>query len=625
MKKEKKVWAILLIAFWWAPNKTSAQDSLSATTLREVVITATKFPKRVSETGKVVTIIDEDQLTRAGGKDLSQVLNEQAGLVINGANSNPAKDKSVFLRGAAARYTLILIDGIPVNDPSGIDGAFDLRLLSLDQVQRIEILKGSQSTLYGTDAVAGVINIITKKKSDKPLTGQGTLSYGSYQTGRANAAVSGSSGKMDYHLGYTRFQTRGLSEAEDRNGQSNFDKDGFRQNAFQLNFGFKPNENFSLRPFVRYNDFNGDFDTGPFTDDATAVYDASTWNAGLNAEAKFKNGAVNFLLANNSTERSYENSFGTFQYDGRFNHGEVFTSYNLKRHLQLLGGFSYQHFRMMATNTVIKNPSSDMASPYLSLFINNVKGFSAEAGVRFVNHSVYGSNFTYSINPSWLVKERFKLFANYSTGFKAPSLTQLYGPFGANEDLLPEESKSLEGGIQFFSRNKKSDFRVTYFSRQIDNIIAYTLRYENWEKLNDRGVELEAYYRLGNFTLSGNYMFVDGEVITQTEKKPNDLIRRPKHSLGATIGCQPTKKIFASLNFKTFGKRNDLFFDFDTFSSQAVVLDAYQLLDVYAEYKCSDRVKVFGDFRNLLNQSYYEVYGYNTQRVNLYIGIQVGF
>jgi vitamin B12 transporter len=286
MKKEIKVWAMTMIACWcWVPTQTNAQqDSLSTTTLREVVVTATKFPKNVSETGKVLTVIDEEQIARSAGKDLSQLLNEQVGLIINGANSNPAKDKSVFLRGAAGKYTLILIDGVPVNDPSGIDGAFDIRLLSLDQIERIEILKGSQSTLYGTDAIAGVINIITKKKGNKPVSGTGTISYGSFNTFRGNVGVSGSTDKFDYNLGYTRFQTDGISEAKDPTGLNNFDKDGAEQNAIQLNLGYKASERFSIRLFLRYNDFDGQYDLGAFTDYPDARYKASTLLYGVNSD-----------------------------------------------------------------------------------------------------------------------------------------------------------------------------------------------------------------------------------------------------------------------------------------------------------------------------------------------------
>lgn len=633
MKKEIKVWAITLIACWlWAPTQTMAQqDSLSSTTLREVVVTATKFPKNVSETGKVLTIIDEEQLSRSAGKDLAQLLNEQVGLVINGANSNPAKDKSVFLRGAAGKYTLILIDGVPVNDPSGIDGAFDLRLLSIDQVERIEILKGSQSTLYGTDAMAGVINIITKKKGEKPFTGTGTVSYGSFNTFRANAGVSGSTDKFDYQVGYTRLQTDGLSEAKELDDTADFDKDGFEQNAIQLNLGYRPTEKISIRPFVRFNDFDGDFDLGAFTDDDQAFYEAQTLNYGANVEYQFRKGSLNVMYANNRTTRSFLSMFGgPDEYDGRFNHGEAFMNWNFTDHVQLLGGLSYQHVKMMATNATVENPTADMTSPYASLFINNLNGFSVEAGARFVDHSVYGNTFTYSINPSYLINSQVKLFANYGTGFKAPTLTQLYGPFGANEDLEPEESTSTEAGIQFVSLNKNWNIRTTWFNRKIENVIIYTTGYINQDKLNDHGVEVEAAYTLSKFTLTGFYAYVDGDITTQTgsgsETKPNDLLRRPKHSVGLNIGYRATDKLFTSLNFKTFSRRNDLFFDFNTFTNNPVVLDAYQLLDVYVEYAVLDgRVKVFGDFRNVLNQEYAEVYGYNTQRFNATLGLRATF
>ena len=160
MKKKFFVVAAVLIS-----SLLHAQDSTD-TLLDEVVLTANKYPNKTSLTGKVITIITREQLEKSGGKDLSQILTEQAGIFISGANSNAGKDKSLYLRGAYVSHTLITIDGIPVYDPSGIGGNFDIRNLAVGNIERIEILKGSQSTLYGSDAIAGVINIITKKTTE---------------------------------------------------------------------------------------------------------------------------------------------------------------------------------------------------------------------------------------------------------------------------------------------------------------------------------------------------------------------------------------------------------------------------------------------------------------------------
>ena len=157
--------------------KAFAQDSTSL--LNEVVITANKYPTKSSATGKVIKVITREQLEKSGGKDLSQVLIEQAGIMISGANSNPGKDKSIYVRGAKVDYTLITIDGVPVYDPSGVGSNFDIRLLSVDQVDHVEVLMGSQSTLYGSDAMAGVINIITKKADTQKAVVSGNISYGS--------------------------------------------------------------------------------------------------------------------------------------------------------------------------------------------------------------------------------------------------------------------------------------------------------------------------------------------------------------------------------------------------------------------------------------------------------------
>src|SRR6516164_6525136 len=144
MKKE-----FLFVAACLIGSHLLAQDS-TYKSLDEVIFTASKFPQKQSTTGKVVSVITQQQIERSAGKDLSQVLNEQTGINVNGANSNSGKDKTIFLRGASSNYTLILLDGVPLINPSGVGGTFDLRLIPLGEIDRIEILKGSQSTLYGS-------------------------------------------------------------------------------------------------------------------------------------------------------------------------------------------------------------------------------------------------------------------------------------------------------------------------------------------------------------------------------------------------------------------------------------------------------------------------------------------
>ncbi len=629
MKKEKKVWAITLIVLWWlAPNQINAQQKQdSIRTLNEVVITATKFPKNQSETGKVLTVIDEEQLKQSSGKDISQLLNEQVGLVINGANSNPGKDKSVFLRGAKSEYTLILLDGVPVNDPSGISGgAYDLRLLPIDQVERIEILKGSQSTLYGTDAIAGVINIITKKGGDKPVGGFGTLSYGSYNTFKGNVGLNGTTKMIDYNVGFTRSKTDGISEATDESGLNDFDKDGFSQNSFQANVGFRPIEALRIKPFLRYSDFDGKFDAGAFTDDMENTYTGNLLNMGANVQYALPKGAINLTYANDKTDRVFDGTYGKSEYKGRFSQTELFFNHDLSNKLQLLAGLSNQSLQMLDKTAVEVDPAVLITSPYLSFFVHNVGGFAMELGGRYNNHSKYGNNYTYSFNPSYLIQNQVKLFFNLSSGFKAPSLYQLYGQFGANPDLKPEKSSSVEGGAQWFSTDKKFDVRAVAFTRAIEDVIIYGFpAYTNFDKQNDHGIEIEPSVNLSDkLQIRGFYSFVTGKV-TNSVGKENNLFRRPKNSFGLNASYRASSKLFLSANLKTFGERQDRYFNLTTFTTESATLNAYALLDAYAEYSLGSYVKFFLDAKNILNQKYSEVTGYNTLGFNINAGVNLKF
>jgi vitamin B12 transporter len=631
MKKEKNVWAIAsLIAFWWlAPNKINAQqDSVLTTSLNDVVITATKFAKSQSETGKVLTVINEADLAKSSGKDLAQVLNEQAGLFINGSVSSPGKDKSVFLRGAKGEYTVILLDGIPLNDPSNIGGgAYDLRMIPLDQVERIEILKGNQSTLYGSNAIAGVINIITKKEGDKKFGGAGALGYGSFNSLRSSLNFSGGTDMLDYSIGATHYSTDGFSEAAERAGD-NFEKDGTTQNAFQANVTFKPMEQFSIQPYFRFSDFEGTYDSGPFLDNPGNEYRSSFQNYGAIVDYKLGKGNLHGYYGFDKTNRVFvDASFGApvpYPYYGRFHHGELFFNYDVANNIQLLSGLSWQKLKMLDESATEKNPSTALISPYASLFLKNWNGFSAELGGRLNHHSEYGDNFTFSFNPSYMIRDKAKLFFNISSGFKAPSLQQLYGQFGDNPDLKPEKSESMEFGTQIFFQ-QKGDVRVVGFTRNIRDLIfyAYPDGYKNQSKQLDKGFDAEGSWRFNEkvrFKLF--YSFVDGKTKQNSTETLKVLYRIPKHSVGLNVAYSPLPNWTTSINYKFVGGRKDLFFNGAT--NEEVDLDSYHLLDLYTDYSfLKGKLKLFVDAKNILNQKYYEVYGYSPLPASVNVGATV--
>jgi vitamin B12 transporter len=168
--------------------------------LDDVIVTANKIEQKQNSTGKVVTVITSEQLNARAGQTVAQVLSEQAGMYLPGALSNAGTVPSIYMRGASSGRTLILVDGAPVGDPSMISNEFDLNLIPLAQIERIEILKGSQSTLYGSDAIGGVINIITKKKAGSFITGG--ASKGTYDTKTNQVAFNGVLAKINYTLGF---------------------------------------------------------------------------------------------------------------------------------------------------------------------------------------------------------------------------------------------------------------------------------------------------------------------------------------------------------------------------------------------------------------------------------------
>src|SRR5450759_3049527 len=252
---------ILFVAACITGSALFAQDS--SKTLNPVIITANKIPQKQSTTGKVITVITKEQIERSSGRTVAQLLNEQAGITINGALNNLGANQTVYLRGASAGRTLILMDGIPAYDPSFKDNDFDLNLLSLNNIESIEICRGAQSTLYGSDAVAGVINIITVKKDiTKLFNVKATASAGSYGTFRGNVQWYGKADKLTYAVRYAKLSSKGFSSAYDSTGTKGFDNDNYNGDVASASMQYQASNNISLRTFIQYSYYKTALDAG---------------------------------------------------------------------------------------------------------------------------------------------------------------------------------------------------------------------------------------------------------------------------------------------------------------------------------------------------------------------------
>jgi vitamin B12 transporter len=606
-----------------------AQDSTIAKSLDPVVITATKYPVKLSQTGKVLTVITPEQIERSEGKSLTQILTEQSGMIVNSAYSNPGKDKSVFLRGASNKYTLILLDGVQVNDPSGAGGAFDLRLFPVEQIDRIEILKGSQSTLYGSDALAGVINIITKKGGAKKLGFNGRANYGSYKSFNGSAGVNGSTNIIDYNVMYAYSKTDGISEALDTTGKGNFDKDGFIRKSFQANLSIHATKHLKISPYYRYSYYNGSFDADAFTDGANK-FNALLNNTGTIATFDLPRGTITASYGYTYANRTYVTDFGSSPFKGKFHSAEAYLSQSLNNNVKLLAGFNYQSYGLRDTTLEKINPQTSIYSPYVSFFIQTPTGLSLEAGGRYNHHSEFGGNFTYSFNTSYLINKHVKLFANISSGFKAPTVSDLFGPsyYGSNPNLKPEQSRNFEGGTNVNLVNNKLQLRATGYYRNISDMIAYVgTQLINIDEQKDGGTELELTYNpSGKWTIKAAYNFVTGKLSQTREGKDTsfyNLLRRPKNTVLASAGYQATKQLHVSLSTQVIGKRSDLYFQpVPPYGTQQINLDAYVLLNFYAEYNLGKLLKLFVDARNLTDADFMEVYGYSNMGINVNTGFR---
>jgi len=610
--------------------------------LKEVVISANRVETTEMELANSFTIITAKQIKSFRKNSLLDILKDVPGLTVI-ESGNHGSLTSVFLRGAASQHALVLINGIKVNDPTSPTGGFDFSNISPDEIERIEIIRGPQSTLYGSDAIAGVINIITNKKStgkNISLLAEG----GSNNYYRANANVKGNSGGLFYGINYSREQSKGFSIISGGNGNS--ERDGYSKNVISLNARYYLSKRISAAFYYRYSLKKADLDnTFGFLDDP---------NYTTNSENHLFNLNLKWSLLNNKWKQSFNASYfrGTnhtlnlpdsisqessksFNYGKRFQFTWQNNFYFLKGNVITIGLENlieksttsyYSQTKWGPYNSIFPEKEASTNSLYLQDLLNYGNKLFITVGGRYDRHKKFGSVFTYRIAPAYYVSSTAtKLKFTYGTGFKAPSLFDLYDLNYGNPNLKPEKSTGWDVGLEQFLFNYKVSLSLTYFSNKFNDLIGFDSHFKaiNINKAESNGFEFILKWELGK-ELKANFSYTYTKAINKTDGDPENnlqLLRRPRNKFVLLVNYSPTTRVGIGIDYVFIGARYDK--DFNTFPATRVELKKYSLLNANINFKLNRIISFYLKGVNLLNSNYHQVFGIQTLGRSFYGGVNI--
>jgi vitamin B12 transporter len=537
-------------------------------------------------------------------------------------SGSPGKVTSLFLRGAGAAQVLVLLDGVPINNP--YFGGVNFEDLTTDNVERIEVLKGPQSPLYGSDSIGGVIQIITRQgEGDTSI--RTSFEGGSFDTFRERASLHGAQSAIDYSLSFSR---------QDAEGQ--FNNDEFSENIFSGRAGYKWSDN--TRADFTVNVF--DSQTGiPFH----TIFDFATFLPALEASplqnqesnlavfsAGIKHGGGPLL--NLRTQFAYTRRTFSFQDPGSFfadstNDSDIF-QLTVQNDLQwneqntLSGGYEFEHQNINAQDNLNGEYPLKSVDDH-ALFLQNkfeTQSWILTAGFRYDHYNTFGDTFNPRVSAAYRWNRDTKVRASYGEGFRAPSAGDLGLPFYGNPNLKPEKSRSWEVGFDR-SWNNGVLISASWFHNDYDELITFdpnTLVAGNVAEASAHGLELYVAFSYARWQIGAGYTYLD----TEDEVAQLPLFRRPKHSGSFQLGYD-TAKWGASLHLTAVGEKFEN--DFLTFPVQNVFNPGYGKLDLAAHYQLFESLRLKGRIENLLDKEYEEALHFPALPRGFYGGIEWTF
>lgn len=658
-----KRWLWVTVLWSCGPGSASAQMlglvPEEAVELGPVVVTATKTEVPVKQVAASVTVITKEEIAARQATQVSDLLRDVPGLSVT-QQSSRGSIVTVFPRGGNSNFNLVLIDGVKVNDAGGF---FDFSDLSTDNIERIEIIRGPHSALYGSDAMGSVIQIFTKRGKGTPRV-EASFAGGNLKTFEEKLNLSGGAGQFDYLLGLGRSDSNGSLPINNHFGET----------TVSSRVGFALDKVLDLSLAVRFTDSHLNFPTGT-GGDRFGLLDP---NQSSDQQRLLVSGKASHSLTpwwQQTLQLGWYRR--NFAFDDPFNSGLDFSAFHSKNEERRLSmdyfwnlttptaldvsglftaGFAFEReeFTQRAAATETDFPfssandaSRDNKAGYLQGQFDWKKQLFLTAGFRVDDNSTFGIEVTPRVSVAYLVPfTETKLRAAYGKGIKEPSFVENFGDGSqfvvGNPNLRPERAKSWEVGLDQPALHGLADFSATYFHNRFEDLIAFIFTptpgcpasFCNVQKARAEGVELAATIRPGyGLTLSGAYTFLDTKVLDDggiggaVLPKGEPLLRRPRHAGSLSID-HVWHRLHTNLTATFVGDRPDIFTDPATFETRRVTADSYTTVDLAASYTLLkdtlhlQNLTLFGKIQNLFNADYEQVFGFSAPGTTFLLGLK---
>ncbi len=606
-----------VLAIGSVPGTVLAEDIFD---LGEIVISASQTPTEAKRTGTTVEVVEEEDLQAAPSARISEVLDTEPGISISG-NGGLGTTSTVRVRGLSGQYVPVYIDGIDMTDPSGTQTSYNFGALSKAGIGRIEVLKGSQSAIYGSEAIGGVINITSRRAAEIGTEYFTEVEVGSFNTYSATFGVATKSELGELALTISHVTTDGYSAADENDG--NTEADGFTGTTLYLTGAYEVSETvrlgFALHHLDSETDQDGFLSVPPFTFGDTPDFEKATrTGARVYAEIEGETIAHTLSLSFSDTEREYPLTSFTRNFNGE----RTELGYKGVTQLgatELAFGASYSEESFDADTT---SGTYEIASVFAEAKYAASEDLDLSFALRHDDHSTFGSFTTGRIAASWQLGTDTTLRASIGTGFRAPSLFELFDPSFGNPALEQEESRSAEIGIEH-RYGSGALVKATAFYTEIDNLIQYFDPDGFFGPIpgayaqvagtsRTRGIELVARMPLASgYEVFGSYTYTDAE-----DASGNPLLRVPEHDFVLGVNADFTDALSGQLVLNhVAGRPND----------GGLVMEDYTVLNASITYDFSDSTQGYVRLENLTNEEYQTSAGYGTSDRAVFFGVRASF